>query len=112
MEGSGPYARITRHDFPVDEAGRPTSELCHGLLGILFDSPRRWYSAMDLAACLAAPEREVLVMLRRLDLLDFVEHSPLSPRTYRYNLHSNNCDLQARFETSLVKYQTDEPDYL
>ena len=88
--------------FPVDEFGRPATYLAYKVLKTLFSRPQRWYSSADLAQQLTADEPDILPLLRRLDLLDFVEHATVSPRTYKYNLHSNNFALQAKLEEFLL----------
>ncbi len=95
--------RIGRTAFPIDGNGMPTSEAAFHVIQFLFHRHRDAFATQQIADQLNLPHRIVLTICRQLSITDLlVQQNGIAQ--YRYNINSENGELQDRVERALIDF--------
>jgi hypothetical protein len=88
--------------FAVDGQGIPTTYLSFEILKTAFSEPHRWFTTKELTTLFATTYYETNTICRQLELADLLTENPMQHGQYRYNLNSQNVDVQVGFEKFLI----------
>ena len=92
---------------PIDKNGKPTTYLSFMILKVMFSEPNRWFTPEDLAKLLAANRSDTDSICHQLTVTDLLTSDSSQPGRYKYNINSNNIDIQTEFESFMADVELD-----